>query len=385
MRRSWIYVTACLLPSSWILACSLTGGPSDLGLTTLWSVDQELGLSLPTSPVGSLDGSRFYAIREELSTGDALVAYDRTTGDVAWRQTVSNPCTAVPVGDRVYCAADYVHALDAATGRQVWRYGTGRIEDTFQLVTATADAQRVYAGHAGAADGSGRVTAVDAATGTLVWERAFDGPWAGIRVRSLALSPEGDLLVAFTGEFDPPAIFSAAVIAAVDPATGAERWRYVDGDETTDLEVSDLAFWGPLMLYSDGGGRAVVAVDRRTRQVVWRAPITQGQGAFLFGRAPAVVGDRVYYMDSVGGAFAVEATSGASIWSSEGEAGFYFQLACGSILFGNDQRGSLFAQSDGRYLGRLFDDDTIPGQAAVADGVLFVSTSTGVYAFECPR
>ena len=29
--------------------------------------------------------------------------------------------------------------------------------------------------------------------------------------------------------------------------------------------------------------------------------MTQGQGAYLFPRAPVVVGDRVYYMDSIEG------------------------------------------------------------------------------------
>ena len=99
-------------------------------------------------------------------------------------------------------------------------------------------------------------------------------------------------------------LFAAAMSSpgARDLRPGSSALALVNGTtETTDLEVSDLAFWGPLMLYSDGGGRAVAAFERRTRQVAWRAPVTQGQGAYLFPRAPVVVGDRVYYMDSIEG------------------------------------------------------------------------------------
>ena len=326
---------------------------------------------------------RFYAIRERIGNGRALVAYDRRTGDEAWRQTIVGPCTVVPAGDRVYCPGDFLYALDAQTGREIWRYGTGRAEDSLQLVEAAADDDRVYAGVAGAADGTGRVVAVDARTGDLAWERTFEGPgWKGIRMVAAALSLEGDLLVSFSGEYNPPSIFSAAVVAALDPATGAERWRVVDGGPETDREGSELAFVGDLVLYTDSGGQEVVAVSRSARAVAWRAPYTPG--SFSINAAPVVVGGRVYYTDTLGGVFAVDARTGERVWSTERPGGFFTQLACGPLLYADDQAGALFDLSTGQHLGVLLGDpNAITGQAAAADGVLYLSASSGVYAFDC--
>ena len=369
-------------------ACS-TAEPTEIDqvsptLETLWGTSRPIGITFSTIRKGSVDADRFYAIRERVGDGRALVAYDRRTGAEAWHQTIVGPCTVVPAGDRVYCPGDFLYALDATTGRVLWRYGTGRVEDSFQLVDASADDDRVYAGVAGAADGTGRAVAVDARTGELVWERTFEGPgWKGIRMAAATLAPDGDdLFVSFSGEYDPPAIYSAAVVAALDPATGAERWRVVDGGPETDREGSALAFAGDLVLYTDSGGQEVVAVSRRARTVAWRAPYTPG--SFSGNAAPVVAGGRVYYTDTLGGVFAIDAVTGHRVWAVERPGGFFSQLACGGLLYADDQRGALFDLGTGRHLGPLLaDGEAIPGQAASADGVLYLSASSGVYAFAC--
>ena len=247
-----------------------------------------------------------------------------------------------------------------------------------------ADDARVYVGRSGAVLRDGRALAVDAATGAVVWDRAFDGPgWEGNWMQSLTLSPEGDLLVAFTAEFDVPSIYSAAVVIAVDPATGTERWRFVDGDATTDRETGELAFFGDLALYNDFGGQEAVAFDRRTRRVVWRAPYTPG--SFSGHAPPYVAGGLAYYVDTLGGVFAVDAATGARVWAVERPYGFVGHNVCGDVVYGDDLIGQVLDRRTGRYLGELFDDDraTTPGQVATADGVLYVSASTGVYAFDC--
>ena len=364
-------------------SCSLAEQEADGGvLETLWAVDDPVA-AFSTIRRGAVDGARFYAVREQVGDGRALVAYDRRDGTEVWRHTVLGPCTVVPVGGRVYCPGDYLYALDAETGRELWRHGSGAPDDSFQLVAATADARRVYAGHNGAPEAVGRVVAVDAATGTLVWERAFEGPgWEGILVQSVALSPEGDLLVAFSAEYDPPSVFSAAVLAAVDPATGEERWRVVDGGPDTDRDTGELEIWGDLVLYSDSGGQEAVAVSRTTRSVAWRAPFTPG--SFSTRTAPAVVDGVAYYVDTLGGVFAVDARTGARVWSVKRPGGFFNHLACGDVLFADDQSGAVLDRQSGRFLGALLNGpDAIPGQVAAADGVLYLSASSGVYAFDC--
>lgn len=201
-------------------------------------------------------------------------------------------------------------------------------------------------------------------------------------MRSLTLSPEGDLLVAFKAEYSPPSIYTATVVAAVDPATGAERWRYVDGGPTTSHDIGELTLWNDLVLYSDPSGAEAVAFDRRTRQVVWRAPYTLGSFSTL--RPPYVVDGVAYFTDTLGGVFAVDARTGRSVWTAKAEYGFLSHAVCGDIVYGYDQIGQVFDRRSGRQLGTVFPDrSTLPGQTITADGVLYVSASTGVYAFDC--
>ena len=201
-------------------------------------------------------------------------------------------------------------------------------------------------------------------------------------MRSLTLSPEGDLLVAFTARYALYTTMSATVIAAVDPSTGEERWRFVDGDATTNRDVGELTLWEDLMLYSDGGGQEAVAVSRGTRRVVWRAPFTPGSFSTL--RPPYVANGVAYFTDTLGGVFAVDARTGAEVWSVERPYGFTSHAVCGDVVYGDDLIGQVLDRRTGKYLGRMFEsEDVIPGQTAVADGVLYVSASSGVYAFDC--
>ena len=377
-KQLWL---GCALVAG-IQSCSLNNA-EDPPLEALWATTEELGWELSTISVGSADTERVYFIRARRGDERDFIAYDRRTGSVVWRQRIKGPCTAVFQGDQVYCPGDHLYAFDARTGRPLWRYGEGGVTKTFQQVAATADDQRVYVGVAGAPTGAGRVLAVEAATGALVWERSFDGPgWKGNWMQSLTLSPEGDLLVAFTAEFNPPTIYSATVIAAVDPATGEERWRVVDGDETTNRDTGGLELWEDLILYSDYSGQEAVAISRRTRSVVWRAPFTPG--SFSTRRPPLVADGVAHFTDTLGGLYAVDARTGREVWSERWKNGFLSHAVCGDVVFGDDQVGQVFDRRTGRHLGQLFEDPgPVLGQVAVADDVLYVSASSGVYAFDC--
>ena len=362
-------------------ACSIAEGNGAV-LETLWFT-QEGGPGIPDiASVGTADADAFYAERGRFPDPRFLTSYDRGDGSVRWSVTRDAVCSPPIVRPgRVYCAGNDLIAHDSETGAKVWTYTHSA---SLQLVQGTADDARVYIGVAGAPTGAGRALAVDAATGKLVWDRAFEGPgWKGNWMRSMTLTPEGDLLVAFKAEYSPPSVYTATVVAAVDPATGAERWRFVDGGPTSSRDVGGLTLWNDLVLYSDVTGQEAVAFDRRTREVIWRAPFTPGSFSTL--RPPYVADGVAYFTDTLGGVFAVDARTGAPVWSAERPYGFLSHAVCGDVVFGDDQIGQVLDRRTGRYLGELFDDDraTTPGQVAVADGVLYVSASTGVYAFDC--
>ena len=370
MRR--FLVSALIVASLGVLAsCSLFEGRA--GLREIWGGADE-GASVNTSKVGGVDDAHVYFLR-----GRNVTAFDRRDGRVVWRsEDLRQVCTAVFVGGgRVYCPGPDLRAFDAATGRTLWTLPS---DSSLSLTQGTADATRAFAATLTA------VVAADAQTGAVLWRRGFSGrpddpePWVQPRIRSLTLS-EGDLLVALEGEYDPNAIFSKAVIVALDPATGQERWRYEDGGPTTNRAVGGVTAWDGLLLYTDATGQEVVAVSRATREVVWRRPWEQG---FLGGlRAPVVRDGVAYWAAGDSHVYAADARTGAEVWRVKPEIGSYrSHEVCGSVVLANNFALSVVNRLDGSVRGILFDDEQV-GQMAVADGMAYVSTERGVYAFDC--
>ena len=372
---AWL-VTAALSSCSF----SQNDGPP---LEQVWASGRVVSINeLAIAQNGATDDAHFYTLRQRLGEGRAFVAFSRETGRQMWERSVRGTCR-VPVvtRDRIYCPADRVYAFEAQTGRALW---SAEAPTALSLTQGTADAERVYVGTVGPTPGPipGAAYAFDAQTGALVWEKTLGtDEWPRINVRSLTLSPEGDLLVAFEAEYVTFSVFSAAVILALDPATGEERWRYVDGDRTQNREVGGLTFFEDLMLYSDPSGQQAVAVDRATRQVAWRAAYTPS--SFSTFRPPLVEDGVAYFTDTQGGVFAVDARTGQQRWKLARPYGVLGHEVCGDVLLAYDQIGDVYDRTDGRYLGRLLDDGDTIGQVATAGDVLYVSAASGVYAFDC--
>lgn len=372
MRR----VTVLSLGVVLLSACSLTENPGP-PLRMLWETGPPVD---PPSGRAATDSEHFYTIRGRGGGVRQLRAYDRRSGAPVWSSAVNSVCSPPIARDsRVYCPAEGIQAYDARTGQPLW---TARPDIYFGLAAGTADAQRVYAASLEDSARSGSVVAVDAATGRVLWERSYnDDTWRGIVFRGLTLSPEGDLLVSFGASFQPYTTFSVAVIVALNPATGEERWRFVDGDRTTYRQTGDLELWEDLMLYSDPTGQEAVAVSRTTRQVVWRVPFTPN--SFSTYRPPLVKDGVAFFTDTQGGVFAVDARTGQLRWKNKQPYGYLSHEVCGQVVFGDNLIGDVFDRATGKLLGQPLGPDDIPNQATVADDVLYLSADSGVYAFDC--
>lgn len=363
-------------------SCSVFEEPGP-PLREIWRGGYSIAGRLATSSVGAVDDEHFYAVRERIGNDRLFVAFERDTGEEAWRGTVTGPCSPpVVAASRVFCPGDKLFAFDGSTGRPLW---TSPVEYALQLTQGAADNQRAYVGTSGAEEGDpGVALAFDASSGTLVWRRTFaTAEWSQVWIRSLTLSPEGDLLIAFQATYVRNQIFSASVIVAVDPATGDERWRFVDGDRTTDRDIGGLTIWEDLMLYSNSTGKEAIAVNRRTRQVAWRVPLLPN--SFSGVRPPLVKDGVAYFTDTQGGVFAVDARTGQQRWRTDQPYGYQSHEVCGDIVYGNDILGDVLDRATGRPLGRPLGEDDSMGQAAVADDVLYLSAESGVYAFDCTR
>lgn len=303
-----------------------------------------------------------------------LVALRREDGTVAWRGDVTQGCQRLfTASGRVFCPGGSFFAFDAATGRSIWTYPT---DSTLSLVEGTANENLAFAGSLTS------VYSFDAATGSPLWKRSFSGNgWLRTRMRSLTLAPDGSLLVALDAEFTPNGSRTAAAIIAVDPETGAERWRYQDGDATSFRKVGSLTLWNGLILYSDSVGQEIVAVDAATRQVRWRVPWTPGFLGSL--RAPTVVDGVAYWAAGDEQIYAADAATGQRRWTVKPDRGSYVNHeVCGSVVVGDNTALTVVERATGASRGVLFDGELV-GQMATADGELYVATERGVYSFAC--
>ena len=199
-------------------------------------------LQKPTD-ITKLDDRLFVGTADNL-----VVAIDANTGDAAWRVAVSpsgSPVHAPSVGDGIVVAATDDHllaGLDPSSGEIRWRIPTGPDGTGTPIV---ADGV-VYIG-GGADSQTGRLAAVEAATGTERWH-----------VERNLLSPSVAGTIGYTGS-------ATGAVAALDLATGEELWRATfDGIVRAPAVAGDVVY-----LIADREGR-IVALDRATGGELWR-------------------------------------------------------------------------------------------------------------------
>jgi outer membrane protein assembly factor BamB len=172
-----------------------------------------------------------------------------------------------------------VYAVDAATGRDLWRFKAQRDVWAAPLV---ADGI-VYV-----ASLDHHVYALDRATGAPRWQQELSGALAG----TPSLSSDGATL--FVGTF-------GSELLALDAATGAERWSR----ETSNWVWSGPALDNGVLYFVDVAG-TVYAVDAATGNDVW-APMKPG-GAMR--ARPGLTAEVLYLGDRDGNLYALDRETG---------------------------------------------------------------------------
>lgn len=192
------------------------------------------------------------------ASGSSITADDVHRLQVAWSADLAGALTTVPlvVGDTVYVqdGSGAVSAIDRADGTLRWR-AAGHGFNIGPFGVAVADG-RVFAVY-----GSTGVEALDAATGRELWHRELNAtPTTGIDIQPVVVD---GLVLASTVPVSTRGIYTAGdrgVIHALDAATGDERWSF-------DTVEGDL--WGRPDVNSGGGAWYPPAVDPARGVVYW--------------------------------------------------------------------------------------------------------------------
>ena len=240
-------------------------------------------------------------------------------GKVAWKFNAKAPVSSIAqAGNVVYAAtnANAIFALNATTGKQIWKRTT----------TSELNSYLMVAGSSVVISGGNGPYALAAANGKQLWSRKSDGG-------SPLLVTGGVAYVAYAAKSD-----TTGGVTALDPASGTILWTFQFGpvaDIAGGLAVADGVVY---VTTSDGELFALSAANGAKRQKV------TGFGDFGAGTIAARNG--VVYAgldDKKGTVVAVDMTSGKTLWrQSLGSAGFppYVATTGGTIFAGTDSNAA---------------------------------------------
>ena len=206
-----------------------------------------------------------------------LLALDAKTGTERWSTPISTTGGSVhapAIADGLVYATSakggFV-AVDAVTGTLAWRLDTG----TDQTGTAVVADGVAYSGASGDATNGGRLRAVDARTGALLWQ-----------VDGMHFSPTVAGGVAYTTD-------TSGTVTARDTANGTERWRFqVQGTARAPAIAAGVVY------VSADSERRVYALEASTGRELWHFDVDGGSECCI-----AVAHGSVFVGTAAGGVY----------------------------------------------------------------------------------
>jgi outer membrane protein assembly factor BamB len=289
-------------------------------LTKRWEIAVGAGHSSPV-----ISGNRVVLHARE---GDREVvrALDLDTGREAWRNEYAAPYTMNPAarlhgpgpkstpvigGGRVitFGISGILSAYDFATGKLLWRMDAPPVPPTYGTAMSPVLDGNLLIAHVGG-ENRGALTAFDAATGAVRWRWSGDGP--------AYASP----VIADIGGTRQIITQTQKSVVAVNAADGALLWQI---PFTTSFEQNTITpiVRGDLVVYSglDSGTTAVRIVRKGTNWTT--VPAWKNDDVSMYMSTP-VVGDSTLYglsHKNRGQFFAIDLTSGKTLWTTAGRQG----------------------------------------------------------------
>jgi outer membrane protein assembly factor BamB len=367
------------------------------------------------NPVTSSDGTVYL---QDLDSN--VSAVDMKTGHVLWRRAYNSqdigPNGVTYSGGKLYGAtAKFAFALDAKTGKELWRNtklvpssrqkGGGELANGFGIDIQPQVANGTVYLSSAALLGGGFVYALDAATGKVRW--SFDtvtdplgekiiggGAW-----NPPAIGPDGTVYIGTGNMYQPASValghpgrrlYTDSTLA-LDGKTGKLRWYFqaVPNDfHDWDMQLSPV--------YAKAGGRSLIvnagkmgyvyAMDAASGKVVWKTKVGVHNGhdqdgvlalehkltlRFPLTVEPGIVGGVETNMAVADGVVYVPVANLASVWKTR-------KTGLGSASFGAGT-GEMLALD--LATGRVIWDTKLPqmpdGDATVANDLVFTTTFDG--------
>jgi outer membrane protein assembly factor BamB len=310
-------------------------------LTKRWELRVGLGHASPV-----VAGERVIVHTRE-GEREVTRAVDLKTGKELWRHDYAAPYTMNPAarghgpgpkstpavaGDRVFTfgISGILSAHDIATGKLLWRTEAPPAPPEFGTAMSPIVDGALVIVHLGAND-QGALTAFDAASGKPRWRWTGDGP--------AYASP----VVGTIGGTRQLVTQTENAVIGVDVSTGQLLWRIpfrtnYDQNSVTPVIVGDTVVYSGL----ENGTTAARIVKKGN---TWAAvPLWKNEQVSMYMSSPVVVGGALYGLShrNRGQFFAVELSSGRTLWTTPGRAGENASvIAAGDLLLLSTTDGEL--------------------------------------------
>ena len=233
---------------------------------------------------------------------DGLVsAYHVDDGTSLWENNLNEAITAgVNGGENIILVGTDeggLVALSSETGKQVWRR---QLSSQVTAISAVVDGMLV------ARSGDGYLYGLDKATGEISWKVHREAPALSLQSQSVPILEQGVVIAGLdNGRLIMLSQKNGEVLweKTIAQSSGrSELERMVDIDGRIDLHDSTVY----VVTYNG----KIAAVDARKGQILWREDASSPNGL--------VVDDRqVFYTDENSVVWALERSSGATLWKQE--------------------------------------------------------------------
>lgn len=267
-----------------------------------------------------------------------------------WKVTVGDGvATPALVGDKLFVftregGAEVARCLDAATGKEVWaeKYDTAFKGGPDSGFPGPRSSPAVAEGKVITLGVNGTLSALDAATGKKVWRIETKGV-PRFHTSSSPVVADGLVVVQFGGE-------NSGGVAAYDLDGGNEKWKWTS--EGTAYASPVLMTVGGTKTVVAETAASVIGLELKTGKLLWKTafPVTGGRG--YNSSTPIVEGNTVIFSGSNRGtrAFTVEkkgdALEAKEAWANKEQSALYnTPVVRGKNLFGLTSADALFCVS----------------------------------------
>ena len=285
-------------------------------LTMKWKVEVGEGYATPL-----VVGNRVYTHTRQADS-EVMLALDAATGKTVWQTKYvapykMNPATArhgqgpksTPLfsGGKVYTLgiSGIVSAFDATSGKLVWQKAGPAVDPLYGTAMSPVADRGLVIVHVGGHD-NGALTAFDANTGDVKWSWTGDGP--------AYASP----IVVDLGGTRQVVTITQKNVVGVSVATGELLWKRDYVTKSTNNSTTPIFYNGTIIV--SGQEKGVTAFTVAKRADGWATDnVWDNQDVSLFMSNAVLIGDTLYGMShrASGQFFALDAKSGATLWKSD--------------------------------------------------------------------